>query len=188
MTNLRLLRIPDSKCSKPCGGNASQYCGGWLKLSLYKINIFAESTSSIVNINSTPMTALPSTITTSHSNTTQSTTDTSASISIDTSPLISTAESTVSMYANTITNLPLTTNSEVETSIVNMNENICWCLSINVCSPAFKEKVECLTKEIAIDNKLTSSHINSKYQYKIKERHLKRWEWWAFSAFVFHWL
>ncbi|CAC5401412.1 unnamed protein product [Mytilus coruscus] len=101
--DLTLLQLQATACNKPCGGNGIQFCGGWLELALYQLDIFPESTTSIEQISSTPTIPLPSTltmlsisdITTLKSTSTESSTETS-----DTTALTS-METSVSMSTET---------------------------------------------------------------------------------------
>lgn len=158
--------------------------------SLSILDIIPETTSPTEQISSTTMIALPSTLTTSHSTTLKSTstgssTDTTTSTSTETTALTTikttvttsmdiettaststettfllTPDVTTHLPKGTTTNLVLATNSAIPT--VNMNNNACSCLCVNVNSPEFKEKVENLIKKLEINKKLTSLYINSK--------------------------
>ncbi|VDI34944.1 Hypothetical predicted protein, partial [Mytilus galloprovincialis] len=182
--NLTLVHLADTKCIRPCGGNATQYCGAWLKLALYQLDILPESTKSIEQISSTPTSPLHSAmLSTSDTTTSKSTFTGSSTETLDTTTLTS-MEPTVSMSSETTSSTGTTTTALLTTdastrvpintstnlimaidraiSTVNMNNNACSCPCYNVNSQAFKEKVEKLIKEIEINKKLTSLYVNSK--------------------------
>ncbi|CAG2215622.1 unnamed protein product [Mytilus edulis] len=161
----------------PCGGNASQFCGGQYNLALYQLNISSESTSTIERSSSTSMIAPSSTLTTSQFTTPTSTSTGSeapnttslinkeTTISVTEEPAASTnTETSALFFTNATSHVSketthyelLTTNSWIP------NTNTCNCICYNVSSPAFKEKLENLIKEVEINKKLTSLYINSK--------------------------
>ncbi|VDI27902.1 Hypothetical predicted protein [Mytilus galloprovincialis] len=175
--DLTLLQLPNTKCTRPCGGNATQYCGAMFKLALYQLNISSESTSTIERSSSTSMIAPSSTLTTSHftspkyTSTGSETPDTTSLINIETTvsvteePSASTSTETSALFfTNATSHVSKDTTQYMlfATTSWTPPNNTCSCFCYNVNSPAFKEKVENLIKEVAINKKLTSLYINSK--------------------------
>lgn len=140
------------------------------------LDISQESTSTIERSSSTSMIEPSSTLTTSHftspkyTSTGSETPDTvvmnkETTVSVNAEPSASTSTDTSALFFTNATPHVAKETTHYELFATNSwipTNNTCNCLCYNVNSPAFKEKLENLIKEVEINKKLTSLYINSK--------------------------